>query len=208
MIQTLNLQYSYPGRNPLKFPDLVCRPSQQLLITGPSGSGKTTLLHLLAGLRMPQSGEVIIQDQSLTQLKPSRLNRFRGQHIGLVFQQMHFIGSLNVVENLLLQQYLAGVPQDKKRAYRLLERLHLADKAHQNIRKLSLGEQQRVALARAIINKPTVVLADEPTSSLDDANCRRVAALFEEMASTENSALVIVTHDQRLKDLIPKQIAL
>ena len=208
MIRTMDLQFTYQGQDPLVFPDIICNQNQQLLISGPSGSGKTTLLHLMAGLRMPHAGEVIIHGNSLFHLTTPKRDRFRGQHIGLIFQKMHFVASLDVMENLLLQQYLAGVPQDKKRAENLLDRLGLLHRKHQNIHKLSLGEQQRISIARALINKPAVVLADEPTSSLDDLNCKNVMLLLEEMATNEQAALVVVTHDQRLKDLIPYQLAL
>lgn len=208
MIQTRELQYTYPDQDPLIFPNIICRKNQQLLISGPSGSGKTTLLHLLAGLRVPHTGKVIIQGNSLFHLAAPKRDRFRGQHIGLIFQKMHFVASLDVMENLLLQQYLAGVTQNKKRAENLLDRLGLLHRKHQHIHKMSLGEQQRVSIARALINKPAVVLADEPTSSLDDLNCKRVMLLLEEMTSNEEAALIVVTHDQRLKDLIPYQLAL
>lgn len=208
MIRALNLQYKYPGRNSLVFPDISCKATQQLLITGPSGSGKTTLLHLLAGLRLPHSGEVFVQENSLSGMSSSKRDQFRGKYIGIVFQQMHFVGALNVLENITLQQYMAGQAENRKRAEELLDRLGLIDKKYQAIHRLSLGEQQRVALARALVNKPAVVLADEPTSSLDDANCLRVVKLLEELTASENAALVVVTHDQRLKELISNQVAL
>lgn len=208
MIQSKQLCFKYPGERPLVFPDIRCAQREKLLITGPSGSGKTTLLHLLAGLRLPESGQVLVQDVSLSDMSQARRDQFRGRQIGIVFQQMHFVSSLDVLENIMLQQYLSGMPQDKSRAESLLDRLGLLHKRHQKIMKLSQGEQQRIAIARALVNKPAVVLADEPTSSLDDENSRRVAGLLEEMAAGENAALLVVTHDQRLKDLFPKQLAL
>lgn len=208
MIEVERLRYVYPGAEPLQFPAFSCGKQEKMLITGPSGSGKTTFLHLLAGLRLPQKGEVRILEQSLSAMSSARRDRFRGQHIGLVFQQMHFVASLDVLENVVLQQYLAGLPQNKKRAETLLDRLGLLHKKHRQLRQLSLGEQQRVAIARALVNSPAVLLADEPTSSLDDANSQRVVSLLEEMTATENAALLVVTHDQRLKDLFPNQIAL
>lgn len=208
MIEVERLSYTYPAAEPLHFPAFSCGKQDKMLITGPSGSGKTTFLHLLAGLRLPHSGEVRIGGQSLSAMSSAKRDRFRGQHIGLVFQQMHFVASLDVLENIMLQQYLAGLPQNKKRAEAILERLGLLHKKHSPVRQLSLGEQQRVAIARALVNSPAVLLADEPTSSLDDANSQRVIGLLEEMAATEGAALLVVTHDQRLKDLFPNQIAL
>ncbi len=208
MIKTSGLCYQYLGEQPIYFPDFSCSPREKLLITGPSGSGKTTLLHLLAGLRLPASGDIFIREKSLRAMKPSQTDRFRGRNIGLVFQQMHFVSSLTVQENILLQQYMAGLPQDKSRADSLLASLGLLHKKQQKIRQLSQGEQQRIAIARALINKPAVVLADEPTSSLDDLNSSRVLGLLEQMAAGENAALIVVTHDQRVKDFIPNHIAL
>lgn len=208
MIEASDLAYQYPGNAPLLFPDLQCAAGEKLLITGPSGSGKTTLLHLLAGLRLPQKGEVRINGKAFAGMKGSAVDRFRGRHIGLVFQQMHFVQALDVLENVMLQQYLAGMPQDKASGERLLDRLGLLGKKHRAIRQLSQGEQQRVAIARAMVNSPAVLLADEPTSSLDDANSLRVIRLLEEMAATAQAALLVVTHDQRLKDHFPRQISL
>lgn len=209
MIETHQLQYIYEeGQQVLQFPDIRCNSREQLLITGPSGSGKTTLLHLLAGLRIPQKGEVKIKGHSFSQMSSTARDRFRGRQIGIVFQQMHFVQSLNVLENVMLPQYTAGLQQDKGRAEYLLDQLGLLSKKNKNIRHLSQGEQQRVAIARALVNKPALLLADEPTSSLDDGNSRRVIRLLEEMAAREEAALLVVTHDQRLKDVFSKQITL
>lgn len=209
MIEAQQLQYTYAeGSQLLVFPSIRCGSREQLLITGPSGSGKTTLLHLLAGLRLPQKGEVKVKGQSLSQMSSAARDRFRGQQIGIVFQQMHFVHSLNVLENVMLPQYTAGLRQDSRRAESLLEQLGIYSKKGKNIRQLSQGEQQRVAIARALVNKPALLLADEPTSSLDDTNSQRVISLLEEMAAREEAALLVVTHDQRLKDVFSQQIAL
>ncbi|WP_017731222.1 ABC transporter ATP-binding protein [Nafulsella turpanensis] len=209
MIEARQLQYTYAGGGQvLQFPDISCGSREKLLITGPSGSGKTTLLHLLAGLRLPQKGEVKVKGESLTNMSSAARDRFRGQQIGIVFQQMHFVHSLNVLENIMLPQYTAGLRQDAGRAESLLEQLGLLAKKNKNIRHLSQGEQQRVAIARALVNKPALLLADEPTSSLDDADSQRVIRLLEEMATREEAALLVVTHDQRLKDVFSQQIAL
>jgi putative ABC transport system ATP-binding protein len=136
------------------------------------------------------------------------LARFRGQHIGIVFQKSHFIRSLTVSENLLLAQKLAHAPLDRTRVASLLERLQLGHKMHSKPSQLSIGEQQRAAIARALINQPNLILADEPTSALDDHNSAAVAMLLEEEAKAAGATLLVVTHDKRLKDRFPQQIQL
>jgi putative ABC transport system ATP-binding protein len=132
-------------------------------------------------------------------LKPAALDRFRGQHIGIVLQRLHLVASLSVVKNLLLAQYLAGVPQDGARVREVLASLEVADKAGAYPHELSFGQAQRVAVARAVVNRPKLLLADEPTSNLDDARCAQAYSLLESQARACGATLVIATHDQRIK---------
>jgi ABC-type lipoprotein export system ATPase subunit len=208
MLTTKDLTFIYNREVSFKFPDIAIAEKESLLLLGSSGIGKTTLLHLLGGLMAPSSGEVIINDQNIGKLNGRSLDKFRGQNIGIVFQQNHFVQSLNVIENILLAQTLIGVDQDKAKANELLSRLNLDGKASKKTNQLSQGERQRVAIARAIINSPKLILADEPTSALDDKNCVEVYRLLDEQAKIEKSALVIVTHDTRLKSQVEKQINL
>ncbi len=203
MLQTQSLRFAYPRSALLSFPDLSATTGQPLLILGQSGVGKTTLLHLLAGLLRPQTGQIWIGDTDLATLSTQALDRFRGQNIGLVFQKAHFVQSLSVEQNLKLAPFLAGKSlgrAHKERPRALMERLGLADKYSEPVHRLSLGEQQRVAIARAVLNRPQVLLADEPTSALDDRSTQDVIELLEDSAREAGAALVIVTHDQRLKD--------
>lgn len=200
MLQANNLEFSYDGHSFLTFPDLTLDQGQHGLLLGQSGTGKTTMLHLLAGLIRPAKGHIIIDGIDIARLPANQLDHFRGRHIGIVFQKTHFIRSVSALENLLLTQQFAGLKPDKFRAKELLNRLGLQYKANQKPRHLSQGEQQRLAIARALINKPALILADEPSSALDDVNCAQVTALLEEQANQENATLLIVTHDQRLKD--------
>ncbi|MBL8521472.1 MAG: ATP-binding cassette domain-containing protein [Betaproteobacteria bacterium] len=179
--------------------DLVVEPGQNTLILGPSGSGKTTLLNLLAGLALPAQGEVRFRDQSLAALDESARDRLRGRHMGFVLQRLHLIASLNVVDNILLAQRLAGSAPDPARARALLARLGLGVHAERMPAQLSQGEAQRVALARALVHRPSLILADEPTSALDDANCAAVISLLLEQAAAEGATLVAATHDARIK---------
>jgi len=208
MITSSNLSYQYPGARSISFPDLMIARGDSFLLLGESGSGKTTLLHLLGGLLKSQQGNILVNDTDIAQLTESALDHFRGQHYGFIFQRNHLINALSVEQNLLMAPYLAGLAQDHQRVEEVLTQLGIADKRHAAIRELSLGQAQRVAIARAVLNKPNVILADEPTSALDDKNCDRVGDLLLNVAKQNQAALVIATHDQRLKIKINNLIQL
>ena len=208
MLKTQSLRFSYDQNTAFLFPDIELGAGENLLILGESGIGKTTLLHLIAGLLQPRSGSVELKGTVLHELSSAKLDRFRGRHIGLVFQRPHFVQALSVQENLALVQFLAGKQQDKKRIKQVLDSLGIGHKLREKPHKLSQGEQQRVAIAVAVINSPQLILADEPTSSLDDKNCAKVAALLKEQAAASGSQLLIITHDQRLKEQFQNTLTL
>jgi len=208
MISTQNIRFAYSKGAQFNFPDITTQAGQSLLITGGSGRGKTTLLHILGGLLRPKSGQVLIDGTDLASLSENKLDRFRGSNIGLVLQQAYFVSSLNVLENVVLASWLATGKQATDKAKQLLQELDLTDHLHKLPSQLSIGQQQRVSIARALINQPKLLLADEPTSSLDDENAFRVADMLSHLAKQYGSALVIVTHDQRLKDRFSNQISL
>ena len=208
MIYTQNLSYTYAGGKEIAFPDMKCNTKEILLILGRSGVGKTTLLHLLSGLLSIQKGEIDVDGTKLSTLSGSTLDNFRGKNIGIVFQQNHFIESIPVIENITLAQRLGGLKIDKDKAFEILGRLNIADKASKSVKNLSQGEKQRVAIARALINKPKLILADEPTSALDDNNAMEVIKLLKEQTIQSEAALIIVTHDTRLKDIFSNQVIL
>ena len=200
MLKTESLFFAYNQHTEFRFPDIQLDAGENLLILGESGIGKTTLLHLIAGLLRPMSGSVALMGTVLHDLSLAKLDRFRGRHIGLVFQRPHFVRALSVQENLELVQYLAGKSRDKKRINEVVESLGIGNKLRNKPYMLSQGEQQRAAIALAVINNPQLILADEPTSSLDDKNCANVAALLRDQAAATEAQLIIITHDQRLKN--------
>jgi putative ABC transport system ATP-binding protein len=175
---------------------------------GQSGCCKTTLLHLLSGLLKPNSGDVNIENEDISKMSGAVLDNFRGANIGIVFQTAHFIEALTVKENLTLTQTLAGKSKDIDKIKKLLADLGVESKLNAKLNALSVGEKQRVSIARALVNSPALILADEPTSALDDKNCNAVLKLVREQAKKHNSTLLIVTHDNRLKDQFDKRVEL
>ena len=198
MIKTESLKFSYDGKKYFDFPDINLDSGENLLIIGNSGIGKTTLLHLLAGILKPESGSISISGTDISKFSDTELDKFRGDNIGIVFQKPHFISSLTINENLKLAQYLSPskISGDAKK---ILESLNIKDKYQQKPNQLSEGEKQRASIALALINSPSLILADEPTSSLDDFNCDNVIKLLKTQAKDHKAQLIVITHDARLK---------
>ena len=208
MITIENLNFGYSEKRLLSISHMEIKEKQHLMILGKSGSGKTTLLHILGGLLKPVQGKVLIDGTDLYSLSGTEMDKYRGQNIGLVFQKAHLISALTVKDNLLLAQYFSGIPQDKGRIKEVLNTLNLGEKLNSKVRQLSQGEQQRVTIARALLNNPRLLLADEPTASLDDDNANSVIQLLKEQAENHNASLIIATHDQRVKDAFDLQLNL
>lgn len=208
MISIQSVSHQYGATQALKFADWQVNNGEQWLLLGQSGSGKTTLLHILTGLLKPTQGDVKINNTSLYSLSSKKLDEFRGQHIGIVFQQPHLIKSLNITENLLIAQRFAGLPTDKKRIDEVLSSLNMVHKKNAYPQELSQGQLQRVTIARAVINKPTLLIADEPTSSLDDKNAEAVLTLLKEQSALNQATLVVATHDKRVKDAFTQTYSL
>lgn len=205
----VNLQHAahhYDSENIVSLPDIILNQRGQLLIHGLSGSGKTTLLHVLAGLLSPTTGKVVINDTEIYFLSESNLDKFRGQTIGMIFQQMHLVDTLTVFENIRLAQYMAGVEQNENRIREVLDQLDITEKENSFADELSQGQKQRVSIARAVVNHPKLILADEPTSSLDDKRSEQVIALLKEQAELQDASLIISTHDSRVKSHFSKSI--
>jgi ABC-type lipoprotein export system ATPase subunit len=208
MITVSSLSYAYPSGETLFFPDFNVPRGKSCLLLGNSGTGKTTLLHLMGGLLRIQKGRVEIDGLDIAKVSESALDRFRGGHIGFVFQRNHLISALSVKRNLLMAPFLAGLPQDEGRVEEVLAQLGLWEKKNARVSELSQGQAQRVAIARAVLNKPSVIFADEPTSALDDHNCSRVIQLLLNVSRQNDCTLVVATHDHRLKSVIPTQVEL
>ena len=180
MIETKSLEFSYDNSFVFKFPDIKLKSNENLLVLGNSGIGKSTLLHNLAGILRPKSGSIKIFDQDISKLSELELDKFRGQNIGIIFQRSHFVNSLTVGENLELAQFLGR--NKKGNIKETLNNLKILDKINKKPKELSQGERQRASIALAIINSPKLILADEPTSSLDDTNCSNVIKILKEQA--------------------------
>ena len=177
--------------------------AEHWLLAGASGSGKTTLLHILAALTTPTTGEVIVGGTDLGRLSDSARDRWRGRNVGLVPQRLHLVGALDVEDNLRLAQYLAGVTEDRRRIHGLLESVGLAELARRYPRELSQGQAQRVAVARAVVNRPALLLADEPTANLDDAHAAAALELLRTQALATGATLIVASHDARVRPLLP-----
>lgn len=177
-------------------------------IVGPSGSGKTTLLHVLAGLISPAAGDVSVGGQDLKKLSNAERDRWRGANVGIVLQALHLVAHLSVRDNLRLAQYLGRKPQDDARVDEALEALGVRDKRERRPAQLSQGERQRVAVARAVVNRPKLLLADEPTASLDDAAAARAVELLATQAERGGATLLVATHDARVKPFFEKRLEL
>ena len=207
MVITKEVEFNYDNQIFFNFQNIDLKSTENLLIIGNSGVGKTTLMHLLAGLLKSNSGSIKLFDKELSQLSSHQLDRFRKNNIGIVFQRPHFVNSLTVKENLQLAQYIAN-KNDNNRIESILKNLNIFDKSNKKTNQLSQGEKQRASIALAIVNSPKLILADEPTSSLDDTNCSKVIKLLKKQATDFGAQLIVITHDSRLKEHFKKSIEL
>jgi putative ABC transport system ATP-binding protein len=197
------LQYRYPQGPVLAFPDVDVPQGSVLLLRGRSGAGKSTWLSLTAGLLAPQSGTLTVGGQALAALSAVQRDAWRARHVGFLPQKLHLSEALTVAGNLGLVYFAAGLPEDRAAIARALAALGVADLATRKPAQLSGGQAQRVALARAVLLAPKVILADEPTASLDDDAARDALALLQATALRAGATLVIATHDARVQQALP-----
>ena len=199
MLAAKSIKYSYNSNNSFEFPDFCLESTEDLLIIGDSGVGKTTFLNILGGLLLPQSGSITLNGTNYSDLSSKDLDKFRGKNIGIIFQSPYFVNNLNLMDNLLFSLFLSKNHQDKNIVIELLNQVGLKDKIYSKPNDLSQGEKQRASIALALVKKPNLILADEPTSSLDDNNCDLVVSLLKEQSQLSKCKLIIITHDARLK---------
>jgi putative ABC transport system ATP-binding protein len=204
VIESRGLQYAYPRSEPLRPGDVSVAQGGTLLLRGPSGSGKSTWLALAAGLLTPLAGEVVVAGQSVGALAAAARDAWRARHIGFLPQKLHLSEALSVADNLALAHFAAGLPVDRPAIAAALGALGLDALAARRPSQLSGGQAQRVALARAVLLRPRVILADEPTASLDDDACAAALALLRRSAGELDATLVIATHDARVWQALPR----
>jgi lipoprotein-releasing system ATP-binding protein len=210
MIDIKNITKSFGLLKVLKGIDLHIDKGEVVSIVGPSGAGKTTLLQIIGTLDRPDSGEVIVDGIDTNRLSTKKLSDFRNQHIGFVFQFHQLLPEFTAIENIMIPAYIAGLSQKqaRKRAEELLDFMGLADRATHKPNELSGGEKQRVAVARALVNNPAVILADEPSGSLDTKNKKELHQLFFDLRDKFGQTFVIVTHDEGLASITDRTIHL
>ena len=210
MIEIKNIHKSFVQLEVLKGIDLEIKKGEIVSIVGPSGAGKTTLLQIIGTLDKPNEGEVMINDTNISKLSNNKLSDFRNQHIGFVFQFHQLLPEFTALENIMIPAFIGGVSKSvaKQKAEELLEFMQLKDRAHHKPNELSGGEKQRVAVARALINNPEVILADEPSGSLDSKNKRELHQLFFDLRDKYGQTFVIVTHDEELASITDRTIHL
>ena len=204
MIRTSGLSYHYAGGNLLRFADVDVPQGGVLLVQGPSGCGKSTWLALVAGLLRQNTGSVQVAGQDLAQLRAVATDAWRARSVGFLPQKLHLSEALSVTGNLALAQWAAGVADNPGAIEQVLLTLGLADLANRRPSQLSGGQAQRVALARAVLLRPQVILADEPTASLDDAAAHNALQLLRDSATRLQATLVIATHDARVRTALPQ----
>ncbi len=210
MIEINGIKKSFGALEVLKGIDLTINKGEVVSIVGPSGAGKTTLLQIIGTLDRPDSGSVLIDNVDVTTLSQKKLSDFRNQHIGFVFQFHQLLPEFTALENIMIPAYIAGKSnkEARNRAEELLQFMGLSERAQHKPNELSGGEKQRVAVARALVNNPAVILADEPSGSLDTKNKEELHQLFFDLRNQFGQTFVIVTHDEQLANITDRTIHL
>ncbi|MDR1902832.1 MAG: ABC transporter ATP-binding protein [Treponema sp.] len=206
LLELRNISKVYGNLKALQNINLAVREGEWLAIMGPSGSGKTTMMNIIGCMDKPSDGEVLLEGVDISKESGRNLTALRRDKIGLIFQQFHLVNYLNALENVMVSQYYHSIP-DEKEALEALERVGLASRAKHLPSQLSGGEQQRVCIARALINYPKLILADEPTGNLDEANEGIVIDIFKKLHA-EGSTIIVVTHDPEVAEDAERTVVL
>ena len=205
-LQNVKKSFVMPGGDPLlilDIPSFHIDAGELVALEGQSGSGKSTLLNVISGISRPDSGHVLISGLDIVKLAESQRDRLRADRVGLIFQQFNLLPGFTALENVLVAMSFGSAVADKVRAESLLESVGLADRLHHKPAALSIGQQQRVAVARALANRPRILLADEPTASIDPAHQQQVINLLQTTCQDENVALLVVTHAPEIAKQFP-----
>jgi lipoprotein-releasing system ATP-binding protein len=208
MIEVKNIQKSFGDLHVLKGINLYVKKGEIVAIIGKSGAGKTTLLQIIGTLDQPDQGQVIINGIDVFALKDKELARFRNHHIGFIFQFHQLLPEFTALENVMIPAMIAGEKDAQQRAEKLLSDLGLSDRMSHKPNELSGGEKQRVAVARAMMMAPDVILADEPSGSLDETNKKELHKLLLELRNKYNQTIIIVTHDKELASICDRVITM
>ena len=208
MFALLGVLHRYGSVTAVELPEWRAGAGEAWLLAGQSGSGKSTVLHILAGLTLPTAGSVLVNGTDIAALSEGERDRWRGRNVGLVPQRLHLVNALDVRDNLRLARTLAGLPADDARITTLLDAVGIGDLRHRFPAQLSQGQAQRVAIARAVVNRPALLLADEPTANLDDAHAAQALELLRGQAIEAGATLVVASHDARVRPLLPHSFAL
>jgi lipoprotein-releasing system ATP-binding protein len=210
MLKAKNIHKSYGQLQILKGVDFEVGQGEIVTIVGTSGAGKSTLLNILGTLDRPDTGKLFIDNTEVSGLNNKHLSAFRNQRIGFIFQFHHLLGEFDAIENVCIPAFIAGTNRRdaEARAIELLQLLGLGDRLNHKPNELSGGEQQRVAVARALINKPSIIFADEPSGNLDSANTLELHELFIKLRNEFNQTFVIVTHNQELADMSDRTVSM
>ena len=210
MLKAENIHKNFGSLQILKGVDLEVKSSEIVSIVGASGAGKSTLLHILGTLDKPSQGKVLIDDIDITKLNARAISAFRNQNLGFIFQFHHLLPEFTALENICMPAFIAKTSKTdaKKRAMHLLEILGLKDRAQHKPNTLSGGEQQRVAVARALINKPSIIMADEPSGNLDSNSAKDLHQLFFDLRDQFKQTFIIVTHNEDLAAMADRKITM
>jgi putative ABC transport system ATP-binding protein len=206
LLELQDISKTYGQLKALQNINLTVKQGEWLAIMGPSGSGKTTMMNIIGCMDKPSAGQVILDGVNISRENPRNLTAIRRDKIGLIFQQFHLVNYLTALENVMVAQYYHSMP-DEKEAREALERVGLASRSGHLPSQLSGGEQQRVCIARALINYPMLILADEPTGNLDEANEQIVIDIFKQLHA-EGSTIIVVTHDPEVAEDAERTVVL